>query len=413
MHLRCYRCKTWPCECRDGCTIIHGDAREVLPLLSNVTAIVTDPPYGLGFMGKSWDATIPAIWAPLLAACLPGSPLLAFGGTRTYHRLVCAIEDAGWEIRDCLAWVYGSGFPKSLDISKAIDKAAGVEREVVGRRSQPDIRGDSYQNRQRHGKGGNVEILDTSPTTEAAKLWNGWGTALKPAHEPIVLAMKPLDGTFAQNAERHGVAGLNVDGCRISLNGDYKCGANGRPSQTGLGDNYDPEKANQHSALGRWPANLIHDGSEEVLEVFPEQTGGGTPTKRFADKTRNAYGNFEGHECPPGIPGSSGCASRFFYCAKAGKAERGKSNNHSTVKPLDLMSYLCKLVSMPGYKGTLLDPFAGSGSTLLAGTRWFERVIGIERSEKYCKIAAERLRQEVLPFGDDEPTETETQLELV
>ena len=209
---------------KNGITLYHGDLRDVLPQAlqpSTVDFVVTDPPYGLGFMEKDWDFDVPgpAFWTAIAGVCKPGALLLAFGGTRTWHRLVGAIEDAGWEIRDCLMWLYGQGFPKSLDISKALDKTAGAEREVVGRRSQPDIRGDSYQNRQRHGKAGNVEILDTVPATELAKRWNGWGSSLKPAWEPIVLAMKSLDGTFAQNAQRHGVAGMNIDGCRIAC--DY------------------------------------------------------------------------------------------------------------------------------------------------------------------------------------------------
>ncbi len=410
---------------KGGVTLYCGDCREILPLLSGVTAVVTDPPYALtaskrgstpgsvaacedvfarvksgGFMGQEWDGSLPDVelWTALLSACLPGAPLLAFGGTRTYHRLVCAIEDAGWEIRDQLAWIYGSGFPKSLDISKAIDKAAGVEREVVGKSQWADNAGKDGGN---EVFGAQTHVMeDTAPTTEAAQLWDGWGTALKPAHEPICLAMKPLDGTFAQNAEKHGVAGLNVDGCRIAASrGDIEAARVPQRDKHGYGNLGDGKGRNDERfdmASGRWPANLIHDGSDEVLEVFPEThapgtSGGGTHFVQGKPRDNPQRETFS----------DSGSAARFFYCAKADKAERGKGNAHPTVKPLALMSYLCKLVSMPGYKGTLLDPFAGSGSTLLAATCWFENVIGIERSEKYCEIAVRRLAQGVLPFGDD------------
>lgn len=407
-----------------------GDCRDVLPLLSGVSAVVTDPPYGLGFMGKPWDASIPAIWEPLLGACLPGAHLLAFGGTRTHHRLMCAIEDAGWEIRDCLMWVYGSGFPKSHNISKAIDKAAGAEPVPTGETKRASI--------QRNGTGETWKagafashpeetkrVPVTVPATEAARLWDGWGTALKPAVEIIVLAMKPLDGTFAANALEHGVAGINVDGCRVGnftpqphsggmerLNAanqkqSYRPNAyqKGRDGEASADKRYTDNGATDFSATpgprggspsGRWPTNLIHDGSEEVVAGFP-------CTKSGALNAGHKRGNGTGNSFTGGggvVSGNygndSGSAARFFYCAKADKAERGKGNTHPTVKPLDLMSYLCKLISQPRHAGTLLDPFAGSGSTLLAASRWFERVIGIEREEKYCEIAANRLRQGVL-----------------
>jgi site-specific DNA-methyltransferase (adenine-specific) len=639
-------------------TLYHADARDILPYLSGVTAVVTDPPYGLEFMGKEWDKLEPARarqrwdgkdrkligdgsgkggdfaarmgeqpnyrpkrnpkcktcghykfsgkpcvcerpdwdhrrqehsnaiqawhqqWAePLLAACLPGAPLLAFGGTRTYHRLVCAIEDAGWEIRDCLAWIYGQGFPKSKDISKAIDDAAGAEREVVGvnanARPNSDGRGEGVYG---GGKGSDHTPHVTAPATPLAQLWNGWGTSLKPAHEPICLAMKPLDGTFAANAEKYGVAGLAIDRCRIETNEERPLLEHTNRDGNIYGAGLEGSRAIGTTREGRWPANLIHDGSDEVLEVFPETGEGAYPASRGRDKERNAYGSYAGQnglissatdsgsaarffkQCSPdnncrlcscviaprhgimnptptqgdvpcnkphappakrslktiratiasialssaGQPvaeslalrvpfaeslcdscatrialglvaiktsgssseallpildsiGSSNVSiltqnlvpfaelwanidtiptteslsilcgsvlhatedcirleskaaeapryepSRFVYVPKADKAERGPGNAHPTVKPLALMSYLCKLVSMPGYTGTLLDPFAGSGSTLLVATRWFERVIGIEREEKYCETIVRRLEsQGVLPFGADE-----------
>src|SRR5579862_2961736 len=251
------------------CDVYHGDCLSVLPMMheESIDTVITDPPYhlttgksggsgaaslnqnspagrsriGTGFMGKAWDggdvAFRPGTWSAVMRVCKPGAFLLAFGGTRTFHRLACAIEDAGWEIRDTLMWLYGSGFPKSLDISKAIDKQAGAEREVIGRKPKMGgvvhkPNGTGWDRPWQSEPGAEDRLLNiTDPSTDAAKLWDGWGTALKPAWEPIIVAMKPLDGTFAENAQKHGVAGLNIEGGRIPLNGDYKCGANGRPSQ--------------------------------------------------------------------------------------------------------------------------------------------------------------------------------------
>jgi len=379
-------------------------------------------------MGKAWDSALPTVevWQELLSVCKPGAMLLSFGGTRTFHRLACAIEDAGWEMRDCINWLYGSGFPKSLDISKAIDKAAGAERELTGR-VKPGHEGFANRGNMSSvasfkgtlgGTGGferpwmddpeKVEAYhqETAPSTDAAKEWNGWGTALKPAWEPIIVAMKALDGTFAQNALKHGVAGLAVDRSRVPLNGDYKCGANGRPSQTGLGDNYEPDSANQHSEVGRFPANVIHDGSDEVLAGFPQTTSGAIKPHhiRTTSKTKNAYGD---RDAPPEqTEGSTGSAARFFYCAKASSSERGSrpskeqplfgdsdpgfTNTHPTVKPLALMKYLLQLVSTPT-GGIVLDPFMGSGSTLVAAKALGRRAIGIEINKEYCDIAIQRL----------------------
>jgi len=401
MAVTCYRCNCWPCECRDGIALIHGDCVEVMAALEaeSITAVVTDPPYGLGFMGKGWDHGIPGVpfWKAVLRVAKPGCHMLAFGGTRTHHRLMCAIEDAGWDVRDCLGWIYGSGFPKTLNVSKAIDKAAGAERIRGNRKVFAD--GTKARNSKQRAEGWQRPFMEdgnwqgqyeTAPATEAAKQWDGWGTSLKPAWEPVVLSRKPLSGTVAANCTEYGAGALWVDGCRIeghnpsidlrkSAAKSGKAGMDMHSSnrvKCGLPafskdlaqyvEGHDGEK------LGRWPANLIHDGSEEVVRVF-------TVGKADKDFTAN-----------------SGSAARFFYCAKASNGERGNGNSHPTVKPLGLMSYLCKLLSQPGHKGTLLDPFAGSGSTLIAGCRWFERVIGIEQNEKYCEIAANRLRQEVL-----------------
>lgn len=394
-------------------TLFCGDSREIVPQLGDITACVTDPPYALKFMGKVWDdgqvAHSPEFWQIVRKACLPGAPLLAFGGTRTFHRQMCAIEDAGWELRDTLAWLYGSGFPKSLDIGKALDKAAGAEREVLGQVVRGDVErakssgvtmaaADANRNNKAiFGYG--VENI-TAPATDAAKLWDGYGTALKPAYEPITLAMNPLDGTFAANALAHGVAGLNVDGCRIGTDGGTK-----RSHQSGFQHNGIEGQVHAtrgyrtgHEVIdldnGRFPANVIHDGSDEVTRLFPETTSGTFNGHRNEPKTKNAFGKFDLQD-ERAHQGNSGSAARFFYTAKASSSERGKGNNHPTVKPLDLMKYLVKLVSMPE-RNLILDPFAGSGTTLYAAKELGVKCIGIEMSEAYCEIIAERLRQEVI-----------------
>jgi DNA modification methylase len=311
-------------------------------------------------MGKDWDHGIPgvAFWEAALRVAKPGAFLLAFGGTRTYHRLTCAIEDAGWEIRDCMLWVYGSGFPKSHDISKAIDKAAGAEREVVGinadylRRKPNGMKTDGATAYGYSQKQQDTDPSITAPATEAAKLWDGWGTALKPAYEPIIVAMKPLDGTFANNALTHGVAGLNIDGGRIGTSGARN---NGRKKDSEIYGDFGPTERVDYDK-GRWPANVILD--EAAGEMLDEQSG----------------------ENP----------SRFFYCAKASRSERGECNHHPTVKPLDLMAYLCKLTMTPT-GGTVLDPFCGSGSTIVAAIQVGREAIGIEKNPEYSEIARARV----------------------
>jgi site-specific DNA-methyltransferase (adenine-specific) len=299
--------------------LIHGDCLDVLRTLpsASVDAVVTDPPYGLSFMGKRWDYDVPsvAIWEECLRVLKPGGHLLAFAGTRTQHRMAVRIEDAGFEIRDMIAWVYGSGFPKSLDVSKAIDKAAGAERDV------------------------------------AARQWAGWGTALKPALEPITVARKPLIGTVAENVLEHGTGALNVDGCRAGTE-DMTAQFDREWKQDGTFGNGKRASQGKQCPPGRWPANLIHDGSEEVVALAGEQ-------------------------------------ARFFYCAKTSKRDRGDGNNHPTVKPADLMRYLCRLVTPPG--GVVLDPFMGSGSTGKAAMLENFRFIGIERELEYIEIAKRRM----------------------
>lgn len=348
-----------------------GDCLQKMKTLpsNSVDSVVTDPPYGLAFMGKRWDYDVPSvdIWQECLRILKPGGHLLAFAGTRTQHRMAVRIEDAGFELRDMIAWVYGSGFPKSLNVSKAIDKAAGAEREVVGfdptcrlavNRNMND---DGWQNIGQQG------APITVPSTEAAKQWAGWGTALKPALEPITVARKPFTGTVAANVLEHGTGAINVDGCRVgtedNLNGgDYSIDR--KPSQSEWvkhgGTIHSSTGKEYEQPSGRWPANLIHDGSDEVVGLFPESNG-------------------------------QGSADRFFYCAKTSKKDRGTDNNHPTVKPTELMKYLCRLVTPPN--GTVLDPFMGSGSTGKACMLEGFNFIGIEFCKEYYAIARNRIAE--------------------
>lgn len=396
--------------------LLLGNCLDVLKTIeeNSVHSVVTDPPYGLAFMNKKWDYDVPSveIWKEVLRVLRPGGHLLSFGGTRTYHRMVVNIEDAGLEIRDQIQWIYGSGFPKSLNIGKAIDKAAGAEREIVG--FNPNHRGES-QMRNPHtkslGQNGNI----TAPATELAKQWEGWGTALKPANEPIVLARKPLDGTAAENIEKWGVGGLNIDGCRIGTD-NVQCNKKGGGGTTFHGQTEKPRLSG--STCGRWPANVMFD--EEAAEMLDEQSGilksGG---KQNASYTNENDGIFTpGGNQQSNFYGSSGGVSRFFYCAKASKRERNaglegmpeqitndgrqteidnayqrgitkRQNHHPTVKPIKLMEYLCKLVTPAN--GVILDPFMGSGSTGVAAKNLGFGFVGIEREKEYWEIANKRV----------------------
>lgn len=416
-------------DLKSGITIYHGDNQVVMSKFrdSFFDSVITDPPYSLNFMNKEWDSCIPGkdLWEAVLRVCKPGAMLLAFGGTRTQHRLTCAIEDAGWTIRDCLMWLYGSGFPKSLDISKAIDKAKGASREILQSRfKNGDMRGvQNFGNHNQSGK--KVECNITAPSTDVAKQWDGWGTALKPAWEPIIIAMKPLDGTFAENAEKHGVAGLNIDGGRIAGRAEKPFGT--RKDRTN--DSTFPVVANRNdnpeewepSKHGRWPANLLLD--EEVAGILDEETrdsihGAGStrpPGMSKFGESRSMF-NLGGHESNGARIGDDGGVSRFFYIAKSSNDDRGNKdeldmplfntkdpglkNIHPTVKPLELMeklillqTYLCKLTSTPT-GGLILDPFLGSGSTLIAAKRCGRPAIGIEKEEAYAEVAAKRLEME-------------------
>ena len=378
-------------------TIHHGDCREVMATLyaESVDAIVSDPPYGLSFMGKGWDHGVPGVefWAEALRVAKPGAHLLAFGGTRTYHRLACAIEDAGWEIRDCVMWVYGSGFPKSHDVSKAIDKAAGAERERIGGPKSGGMKSVNCHNAihgyrpNDYAENGN-SLISGDPITEAARQWSGWGTALKPAWEPIIVARKPLVGNVAENVLTHGTGAINVDGCRVGNDGGRCRAGHSASGKSGPGSfTIYTSQAPHVDGLGRWPANLIHDGSEEVVGLFPDTKSGKPGGSLRQAKGMVLQGGGNGTELT-GF-GDSGSAARFFYCAKASKADRGSDNKHPTVKPTDLMRYLCRLVTPPG--GIVLDPFTGSGSTGKAAILEGFRFVGIEREAEYVEIAKARI----------------------
>jgi site-specific DNA-methyltransferase (adenine-specific) len=439
-------------------TLILGDCLEAMKTMpdNSVDSVVCDPPYGLSFMGKKWDYDVPSqeIWAECLRVLKPGGHLLAFAGTRTQHRMAVRIEDAGFEIRDMIAWVYGSGFPKSMDISKAIDKQAGVEREdkfegAFERRAGPtgNKKCDACGKWLVSGSPCQCPRPQDEPTTEAAKQWQGWGTALKPALEPITVARKPLsEKTVASNVLEHGTGGLNIDGCRVSTEDKLSGGhASGGQQMTGGWERpwmKDPdavaanaERSRQSVAkaeeLGRWPANLIHDGSDEVTGLFPTNAGAAAPVRKgFDGASQGIYGDYASKgDDGATFYGDKGSAARFFYCAKSSKRDRdeglegfeakatafgnqaqaelkrgnldhddGKSgmnkvkmrqNSHPTVKPTDLMRYLCRLVTQPG--GVVLDPFMGSGSTGKAAMLEGFQFIGCEMSPEYFEIAKARI----------------------
>jgi len=399
--------------------LFHGDCLKVLPTLeeNSVDSIVTDPPYELGFMGKKWDATGVAfnvdVWREAYRVLKPGGHLLAFSGSRTYHRMAVAIEDAGFEIRDQIMWVYGSGFPKSMAIDKQLDKQLGVEREVVGR--NPNSRENSTKDNTlfESGTDGKTDYI-TKPSSEEAKKWEGWGTALKPAHEPIVLARKPLEGTVVNNILKHGVGGINIDDSRVP---GEEIPINKLEMWSGFGEKVKPEYEQEMNNKGRFPANLIHDGSEEVTELFPRAKGGAYPAKR-GKAVATTFASGQETEGGFRAMGDDGSAARFFYCAKANKRDRNdgldgfevkrpdtrtktgmgtfdekgvaaQSNHHPTVKPIALMQYLVRLITPP--TGIVLDPFMGSGSTGKACMYEGFSFIGIDQSEEYVKISQARI----------------------
>lgn len=395
--------------------LFNGDSVEVLRQLADnsVDSVVCDPPYGLskepdmaqvmrhwlagddykhkggGFMGKSWDSFVPgpAIWRECLRVLKPGGHLLAFFGSRTYDMGTLAIRLAGFEIRDQIMWVYGSGFPKSLDVSKAIDKAAGAERDTIGtydRRGVYDgVSRAEDINQHDFAKGRPSLVTQTAPATDEAKQWEGWGTALKPAHEPICVARKPMAGTVAANVLAHGTGGLNIDGCRIGDEVRFNAPAGNKPG----GNSYNmsavgmPQDVEGCSVAGRWPANFVHDGlSEEWSRYF---------YCAKASKSDRNYGlSGEDHATADLVNREEGSAGIENPRAGAGRTS-GSKNPHPTVKPIALMEWLVRLVTPPG--GVVLDPFMGSGSSGIAAVKQGFKFVGVELSQDYFKIAQERI----------------------
>jgi DNA modification methylase len=396
--------------------VIHaGNNLDVLPTLpdNSVDSIVTDPPYELGFMGKKWDnsgiAYSVELWTECLRVLKPGGHLLAFSGSRTYHRMVVAIEDAGFEVRDMISWISNKTFPKSLDVSKAIDKAAGAQREVI--RSRPltgtgKTMKSGFHQPDGSGAGETIkqEVFEiTAPSTPEAQKWQGWGTGLKPTVEPIVMARKPLIGTVSANVLEYGTGALNIDGSRIGTTVETWPSSRSYPFSKGedgaitFGSSNAETEPTGKSPQGRWPANVILD--EYSAGELDEQsgvsksgmrpptgnaildTGAGWNQNSMTDKTTRGFQD-------------TGGASRFFYVAKASKRDRNEglegSNLHPTVKPTTLMRYLVKLVTPPG--GTVLDPFTGSGSTGKAAILEGFDFIGIEMTEEYLPIIDARLK---------------------
>ena len=466
-----------------------GDCLEVMKSMpdNSIDAVISDPPYGLSFMNKEWDSfgsdtrqpgdehyvtpdnpygrskarygygsklqksmqefqfAMTPVFEEALRVAKPGAYLLCFGGTRTFHRMACAIEDAGWEIRDCIMWVYGSGFPKSMDVAKAIDKASGYVGEVIGERTVDVGMQGGHMHAGRKQQQQQQQVRSLSPE---AKEWEGWGTCLKPAWEPIIVARKPLDGTVAHNVLTWGVGAMNIDACRVPIEqGDDVFAKNphtrSKGKDSGIYGKYDAMKSDWSGEKGRFPANLVHDGSQMVLDLFPDtgKSSGGGGVK--APGKNGIYGKYDGHEYPQQLGlGDSGSAARvfntfrdgedsaartyadkgstsfaakpgmrrepadtparFFYCAKASKKDRGEGNTHPTVKPTALMEWLVKLVTPRG--GVVLDPFMGSGSTGVACANLWRRFVGIEREWEYMRIAGPRVqnreREVCMPESD-------------
>lgn len=364
---------------------------------NSVDSIVTDPPYGISFMAKKWDYDVPKVevWKEAMRVLKPGGHALIACGTRTQHRMVVNIEDAGFEIRDVVSWIYGSGFPKSLNISKAIDKAAGAKREVVGhfdKSKGADPNPNSSKNLQ--SKYDHYPITSNTPATEAAKQWDGWGTALKPSCEFFTLCRKPLsEKTIAANVLKWGTGGINIDGCRVGDTVDTW--PKSRSFQSGISSGYTEgvqktsTQATGKAPAGRFPANLIHDGSQQVLELFPETKSAGKARTASEGTHGGKSGIFGIGEPAMRYGDDGGSAARFFYCPKASKKDRDEGNNHPTVKPTALMAYLCRLITPTG--GVVLDPYMGSGSTGKAAVKEGFSFVGCELEEDYYKIATARI----------------------
>jgi len=434
--------------------LIQGDCLIEMQKLedNSVDSIVVDPPYGISFMGKKWDYNVPKVevWQEALRVLKAGGHALVACGTRTQHRMAVNLEDAGFEIRDIVAWVYGSGFPKSLNIGKAVDKLQGNEREetdYVAPDGKKRWGGNSFSvGEEPDGRGINKH-------TKGNSKYEGWGTALKPAMELWTLCRKPLsEKTIAKNVLKYGTGGINIDGCRVNLNGEKQptgsgnsCGENA--TSWDVAKSSGGNGGNKTSSLGRFPANLIHDGSDEVVGLFPDSNGSGKARKlqRSVKPEQDGWGMNKNSADEVKLPDAgSGSASRFFYCAKASKSERNKGldgfeekertprgnnqgvrycvdcgltdnykndhskcsgkfeyklskpmkNNHPTIKPINLMRYLCRLITPKG--GTILDPFMGSGSTGIGAKLENFNFIGIELDEDYFNIAKSRIENYVV-----------------
>jgi site-specific DNA-methyltransferase (adenine-specific) len=391
-------------------TILQGDVREVFCKLddNHFDSCITDPPYHLNFMGQEWDGGDIAFrsetWAEVLRVLKPGAHLVAFAAPKNQHRMICAIEDAGFEIRDCLAWLFGSGFPKSHNVSKGIDRAVG-QKGTLGdfRTADHAISRKNHQERSHEGyhrpwqnapDAVDATLREYIPATDAARQWEGWGSALKPAFEPICLARKPLsDGTIAANVLRWGTGALNIDATRIEIEKsergiiDSRSGAGFGTANT-VGENHGRADGlfKSHS-LGRWPANVVHDGSEEVIAAFPAGPARGGREKDKVESVSNSLGYYAG-KAPKVVRNDEGSAARFFYSAKADADDR-LGSKHPTVKPVDLIQWLCRLITPP--KGTILDPFAGTGTTGEAAFREGFKAVLIEREAKYCADIERRM----------------------
>ena len=396
--------------------LLNGDCIEQMQKLIDegvqVESVVTDPPYELGFMGKSWDASGIAFdkktWELAFQLLKPGGYLLAFSASRNYHRMAVAVEDAGFEIRDQIMWIYGSGFPKSLNIGMGVDKKQGNERVTVGERTRNVKPFDDDNGWNSNNTTGNH--IYTKGNSE----WEGWGTALKPAHEPIVMARKPLEGTVVDNVLEHGVGGINIDECRVGKEILEEQIA-GRSNKIGT---FERKNMITPKREGRYPANVMHDGSDVVNDIFPNSKGSsGNGNAKVGETSKGAIPLRRG-EAP--LYNDEGSASRYFYCPKTAKSERNQGlvefddkqyshdgrkksienpyqrnksiskNSHPTVKPVELMKYLCRLVTPKG--GTVLDPFMGSGSTGMAAKDEGFDFIGIEREKEYFEISEQRIK---------------------
>lgn len=405
-----------------GLRLFHGDNRDVLPAFADASfdSIVTDPPYELGFMGKGWDSTGIAydvdLWREAYRVLKPGGHLLAFGGTRTWHRIAAAIEDAGFEIRDSIAWMYGSGFPKSMNVSKAIEShlTQGGSSSRMLKRTELEGDGTPYEGRGRNNGIMGPKVITERKTFEAtaeqAREWQGWGTALKPAFEPIVVARKPLSSTVAANVLAHGTGAINIDACRIGdevrVNqpaGNKPGGASLEMSASGM-----PQDAEARTAVGRFPANVVLDESQ--ADALDEQSVLSSGMMRSGQRVQSSGGEIYGKRgefvTSGATYGDTGGASRFFptfrYEAKAPGSERPTVDGvaHATVKPLDLMRWLVRLVTRRG--GHVLDLFAGSGTTGEAALLEGMECTLIEYEAVHLPLILARVRKPLQPsmFGD-------------